>query len=229
MAATFAVLAVLGGVVVSGSERCVHGCQVLAAPRDLAEAQTPAVPASTPAMLSVMPAPAADKVNPSSPVVVSATAGTLTDVTMTNDSGKVVPGVLTPDHTAWKPTGPLGYGRTYTMKVLARGPAGMPSRQESSFTTVSPSKQTQVYFETTDGGLLQDGATYGVGAVVVAHFDEDIDDKANAERHLGHHEPAGGRIVVLDRRSDRALAAAEVLRAGHHRDGGRQRLWHPAR
>ena len=200
MAATFAVLAVLGGVVVSGSERCVHGCQVIAAPRDLAEAQPPAVPASTPAVLSVMPAAAATKVNPSSPVMVSATAGTITDVTMKNDNGKVVPGVLTPDHTTWKPTNQLGYGRTYTMTVLARGPGGMPSRQESSFTTVSPSNQTQVYFETTDGGLLQDGATYGVGMVVVAHFDEDIDNKANAERHLSvtTNPPVAGSWYWVD-------------------------------
>jgi lipoprotein-anchoring transpeptidase ErfK/SrfK len=185
LAASFAVLAVLGGVVVSGSERCVHGCQVLAAPKNLVEAaQTAAVPSSAPAELSVVPAPAADKVNPASPVMVTATTGTITDVTMTNDGGKVIPGVLTPDHTTWKPTIQLGYGRAYTLTVLAKGPNGMPSRQESSFTTVSPSNQTEVYFETTDGGLLQDGATYGVGEVVVAHFDEAIDNKANAERHL---------------------------------------------
>ncbi|TQR85411.1 L,D-transpeptidase family protein [Mycobacterium hodleri] len=116
--------------------------------------------------------------------MVTATTGTITDVTMTNDGGKVIPGVLTPDHTTWKPTIQLGYGRAYTMSVSARGPNGMPSRQETTFHTVSPSNQTQVYFETTDGGLLQDGATYGVGEVVVAHFDEAIDNKANAERHL---------------------------------------------
>ena len=185
LAASFAVLAVLGGVVVSGSERCVHGCQVLAAPKNLVEAAQPAaVPTSAPAELSVVPAAAADKVNPASPVMVTATTGTITDVTMTNDGGKVIPGVLTPDHTTWKPTSQLGYGRAYTLTVLAKGPDGMPSRQESSFTTVSPSNQTEVYFETTDGGLLQDGATYGVGEVVVAHFDEAIDNKANAERHL---------------------------------------------
>ena len=41
-----------------------------------------------------------------------------------------------------------------------------------------------MYLDTTGGGLLQDGATYGVGMVVVARFDEPIDDKANAEHHL---------------------------------------------
>lgn len=155
-----------------------------AASRSLPEAQPVVVPASTPAALTITPRPAADDVNPAGLVMVTATSGTITDVTMTNDGGKQIPGVLTPDRTAWKPTIQLGYGRTYKMTVEARGANGMPSRQASSFTTVSPSNQTQVYLDTTGGGMLQSGATYGVGTVVVAHFDESIDDKANAERHL---------------------------------------------
>jgi lipoprotein-anchoring transpeptidase ErfK/SrfK len=103
---------------------------------------------------------------------------------MRSDSGKIIPGVLTPDATVWKPTTQLGYGRTYTMSITARGPNGMPTRETSSFSTLTPGNQTEVYLETTAGGLLQDGATYGVGMVVVAKFDEPIDNKANAERHL---------------------------------------------
>ena len=184
LAGVLAVLAVLGGVVVSSSQRCPDNCQVVAAPRDLSEAAVPAVPSSAPAALSVMPAPGTEDVNPAGPVLVTATSGTITDVTMVNDAGKEIPGVLTPDATVWKPTTQLGYGRTYTMTVLAHGPGGMPSRQTASFTTVSPSDQTDVYLDTTGGVLLQDGATYGVGMVVVARFDEPIDNKANAERHL---------------------------------------------
>jgi lipoprotein-anchoring transpeptidase ErfK/SrfK len=145
-------------------------------------ASKPAAP--EPSVLSVMPLPGSDDVSPAGPVLVTATTGAITDVTMRNAAGKTIPGVLTPDNKAWKPTESLGYGRTYTMTIAARGPGGMPSRQTSSFTTLTPSNQTEVYFETTAGGLLQDGATYGVGAVVVAKFDEPIDNKANAERRL---------------------------------------------
>ena len=183
LASVFAVLAVLGGVVVSSSQSCSRDCTPMAAPRDMSNTR-PAVPPSTPAVLAVMPAPAAEEINPARPIAVTAISGTITNVTMTNDSGKVISGVLTPDHTVWKPTAQLGYGRTYTMTILAKGPSGMPSRQASSFTTVDPSNQTEVYLENTGGGLLQDGGTYGVGAVVVAHFDESITDKATAERHL---------------------------------------------
>jgi lipoprotein-anchoring transpeptidase ErfK/SrfK len=137
-----------------------------------------------PAALSVVPAAGATKVSPSSQVLVTANSGTLDAVQLVNDSGKAIAGVLTPDAKAWKPTSQLGYGRTYTLTVSARGPGGMPSRQTSSFTTLSPDNQTELYFETTAGGLMQDGATYGVGMVVVAKFDEPITDKAAAEKHL---------------------------------------------
>jgi Bacterial Ig domain len=103
---------------------------------------------------------------------------------MRNDGSRTIPGVLTPDNKAWKPTKPLGYGRSYTMTIAARGPGGMPSRQTSSFTTVTPDYQTEVYLDTVGGAPMQDGGTYSVGAVVVARFDEPVDNKANAERHL---------------------------------------------
>jgi lipoprotein-anchoring transpeptidase ErfK/SrfK len=137
-----------------------------------------------PAVLSVVPPAGAADVSPSSQVLVTANSGTLDAVQLVNDSGKAIAGVLTPDAKAWKPTSQLGYGRTYTLTVSARGPGGMPSRQTSSFTTLSPDNQTELYFETTAGGLMQDGATYGVGMVVVAKFDEPITDKAAAEKHL---------------------------------------------
>ncbi|HEY6576266.1 MAG TPA: hypothetical protein VI029_15345, partial [Mycobacterium sp.] len=74
------------------SRQCPGTCQVVAAPRGLAEPVPPPVPTSTPAALSITPPPAADGVNPAGPVLVTATSGTITDVTMTNDSGKVIPG-----------------------------------------------------------------------------------------------------------------------------------------
>jgi len=182
LALVLAVLAVLGGVVVTSQpDGCTQNCQTLAASRDLAVAK----PSPTePADLQITPLPGAEDVNPQGKVMVTAQTGVLTSVTMVNDAGKDIPGVLTPDGRAWKPTVPLGYNRTYTMTIATRGPGGMPTRQTSSFTTVAPSDQAAVYFNTTGGNLLQNGATYGVGMVIVAHFDEPITDKASAERHL---------------------------------------------
>jgi lipoprotein-anchoring transpeptidase ErfK/SrfK len=177
-----AVVAVFGGVVLSTTPDCGDHCQTLtAAPvPQVAPRPSPIVPAA----LAILPPAGATDVTPTGRVLVTANSGTLDTVELVNDAGKAIPGVLTPDAKTWKPTSQLGYGRTYTLTIAARGPGGMPSRQTSSFSTLTPSNQTEVYLETTAGGLLQDGATYGVGAVVVAKFDEPIANKANAERHL---------------------------------------------
>ena len=194
-----AVLAVLGELS-SSAPHCPDTYPVVAAPRHVGI--RPAVP--KPAVLSVAPLPGSDHISPAGPVLVTATTGTITDVTMRNDAGKMIPGVLTPDNKRMKPTGPLGYGRTYTMTIAAHGPGGMPSRQTSSFTTVSPDYQAEVYRDTVGGTPIQEGGTYGVGTVV-ARFDEPVDNKANAERHLVV-TTTGTWVVVLARRPDRALA-----------------------
>ena len=136
------------------------------------------------AQVTITPDANAHDVDPVTHVVVKANAGTLTDVRMVNDGGKQVEGVMTPDNTVWKPTIALRYGRTYTLKVSSRGPNGVDSIQVSSFSTLRPSNQTKVSFTTTSEGALRDGGTYGVGAVLVAHFDEQIADRAAAEKQL---------------------------------------------
>jgi lipoprotein-anchoring transpeptidase ErfK/SrfK len=137
-----------------------------------------------PARITVEPGADAQDVDPLAEVMVKADAGTLTDVQMVNEAGKSIQGIMTPDNTAWKPTVPLGYGRTYTLTIASRGPNGVASKQVSSFATLRPSNQTKVSFTTTSEATLHDGGTYGVGTVVVAHFDEKITDRAAAERRL---------------------------------------------
>ena len=177
-----AIIAVLGGVVLTTLPDCGDHCQrMTAAPlQQAAPRPSPIVPAA----LSIQPPAGATDVNPGDRIMVTANSGTLDSVQLVNDADKPIPGVLTPDAKTWKPTTQLGYGRTYTLKIAARGPGGMPTRQTSSFTTLTPSNQTEVYLNTVSGASLQDGATYGVGTVIVAHFDEPIADKAAAEKHL---------------------------------------------
>ncbi|ORB82664.1 hypothetical protein B1987_00955 [Mycobacterium kansasii] len=141
-------------------------------------------PASEPARVTITPGSRARDVDPIAHVVVKADAGTLTEVRMVNDAGKPVPGVMTPDNTVWKPTVPLGYGRTYTLTVSSRGSNGIAAQHMSSFSTLRPSNQTKVALTTTSGAALHEGGSYGVGTVIVAHFDEQIADRAAAERRL---------------------------------------------
>lgn len=137
-----------------------------------------------PARINIIPASGTHDVDPVTPVLVKADGGTLVGVHMVNESGKAIDGVMTPDNTVWKPTVPLGYGRTYTLTVTSRGSNGVDNTQVSSFSTLKPSNQTKVSFTTTSEAALHDGGTYGVGMVVVAHFDEQIADRAAAERQL---------------------------------------------
>ena len=103
---------------------------------------------------------------------------------MVNDEGREIPGILTPDRTSWKPGEPLGFGKTYTLIATGRDPRGGERRAESSFTTLAPSNQTALSFTTTGGNALADEGTYGIGMVIVAHFDEPIGDRAAAEKRL---------------------------------------------
>lgn len=136
------------------------------------------------APITITPAQGSDKVDPSAPVEVSTASGVLTSVSLTNEDGKAIEGTLTPDKTAWKPNEQLGYGRTYTLKVEGMDVTGVTGPVTSTFSTITPRNQTKVYLNTTGGQSLADGGTYGVGTVVVAHFDEDIPDRATAQKHL---------------------------------------------
>lgn len=180
LAAVLVVLAVLGGVVATSQPDCTDECEVVTTAVQQVAQPSPIEPAA----LQINPGPGAEDVDPLTRVLVNAKTGTLSSVTMVNDADKTITGVMTPDNKTWKPTSQLGYGRTYTMTIAGRGPGGMPTRQTSSFTTLTPSNQTAVSLNNTAGYLLRDGGTYGVGMVIVAHFDEPIADKANAERRL---------------------------------------------
>ena len=174
LAGALVVTGVLGAVVVGWGLRCQSGCPPLA---DAAVLRAPA-------QVVFRPASNARGVKPVEPVSVTATSGTLIGVHMANDAGKPLAGVLTPDHVVWHPVEPLGFGRTYTLTVSSRGTGGVRATQVSVFATLVPPNQTQVSFTSPAEAPLQDGASYGVGTVVVAHFDEPVKDRGAAERRL---------------------------------------------
>jgi lipoprotein-anchoring transpeptidase ErfK/SrfK len=167
----------------SSAARCAHRCDRSTAVQPSASKPAASAP-QIPAFITVTPPPRVHDVAPTARVLVRASAGTLTDVQMVNENGKAIAGIMTPDHAVWKPAVPLGYGRTYTLTVHSRGLSGMPAAQTSTFSTLTPSDQTAVDLTTTSGASLTEGATYGVGTVIVAHFDERIGDRAAAERRL---------------------------------------------
>lgn len=129
---------------------------------------TPA-PQVTPATLDVSPADQASGVLPTSPVVVRASSGTLTQVRATDDHGKVLKGTLRADGT-WHSSGRLTPSSRYTLSMTAKGSDGSPSTSTSTFTTLTP-KVTATY------GILNAGATVGIGMPVSIQFDSPVSSK----------------------------------------------------
>ncbi|MET8875524.1 Ig-like domain-containing protein [Nocardia sp. NPDC004604] len=168
-----------------------------------AEPEAPTTQAGPPPPPIVITPNGGKGVDPLAPVVVTANDGMLTSVTLTNEAGRAVEGIYTPDKTAWKPTEPLGYGHTYTISAESLTITGRVGPTTSTFSTLAPNNQTKVYLTTTGGTPLADGGTFGVGTVVVAHFDEDVPEKAVAEKRLSvtTNPPVEGSWYWLDKRN----------------------------
>ncbi len=122
--AVLVVLGLVGAVQMASLSRCQNGnC-----PRSGSASKD-----SGAAHMTLTPGAGAHDVDPVAQVMVKADAGKLTDVRMVNEGGKSVEPVMTPDNTAWKPTVPLGYGRTYTLTVTGHGPTALrPHRSRRS-------------------------------------------------------------------------------------------------
>lgn len=181
--ASLVVVMLLLGVLVSdvaGLPGCQQECKTAMAS---AQAQLPPPPPEPP-VVGVAPSNGAQDISPASRVAATVLDGTITGVSMVDDYGKAVEGIVSPDKRSWQATQPLRYGRTYAMKVASQGTGGVPLVRTSTFETASPEYLTQVYLETPGGLPIHDDIKYGVGTIVAARFDEPITDKAAAERRL---------------------------------------------
>jgi lipoprotein-anchoring transpeptidase ErfK/SrfK len=130
------------------------------------------------AKITLNPASGAADVSPSSPVTVTVADGTITQLTLTNPTGKQVAGALSPDATTWTVSEPLGYSKTYTWAGTAKGADGKSTPISGSFTTVTPAR-------TVDASLnVGDGKTYGIAMPIVITFNKDVTDKASVQKML---------------------------------------------
>ncbi|MFE2995365.1 Ig-like domain-containing protein [Nocardia sp. NPDC059246] len=136
--------------------------------------------ASRPAAIVFPPVAAGRELSPRQLGRVGVLNGTLTSVSWIDETGRPLPGTLSVDRLAWISSEPLGYGHTYTASVVANGETGDVDTT-AVFTTVRPDTLTSVSFRSNNLLDIQDGETYGIGLVLVAHFDEAV-DRAAAER-----------------------------------------------
>lgn len=111
------------------------------------------------------------------PVTLGAEGGVLGSVTMVNENGVVVDGRLSPDGLTWSTTEQLGYNRRYTINAKSLGLGGVTTRQ-LTFQTHSPQNLAMPYV------MPRDGEVVGVGQPVAVRFDENIADRAAAEKAI---------------------------------------------
>ncbi|WP_197040154.1 Ig-like domain-containing protein [Mycobacterium sp. URHB0044] len=133
-----------------------------------------------------------------SPVTVTAVGGVLGTVSLVGEDGTPVAGRLSPDGLTWATTDPLGYNEQYTLTAEALGLGGI-ARSDMTFQTRSPENLTMAYV------LPNEGEVVGIGQPVAIRFDENIPDRAAAEKAIKvtTNPPVEGAFYWLSNREVR--------------------------
>ena len=139
--------------------------------------QPSATQQAAPAALKVTPAKNAASVSPGDPVVVTASGGTLTGVTVAAPSGEVG-GALDAGRTTWTSKENLAFGTRYTITAEAQNAAGAKTSTTTSFTTVKAGKQVFPAVSPLRG------TTVGVGMPIRVYFDAPVTDRKTAIAHM---------------------------------------------
>src|ERR1700744_2246364 len=132
------------------------------------------------------------------PVTMSVADGVLASVTMVNENGRSMRGPPSPDGLRWSTTEQLGYNRRYTLNVKALGLGGAANRQ-MAFQTSSPAHLTMPYVNPGDGEVV------GIGEPVAIQFDENITNRAAAQKaiNITSNPPVEGAFYWLNNREVR--------------------------
>ena len=128
-------------------------------------------------VVTITPADGASGADPSKGITVSASGGTLKNVSVRTSSDPVT-GTYSGGGTSWHSTWALDVSQSYTVSVTAATAAGVTTTKTSTFRTLTPSSTFTT--EIIEG---QD-QTYGVGMPIILYFSQHITNKAAVERSL---------------------------------------------
>jgi lipoprotein-anchoring transpeptidase ErfK/SrfK len=113
---------------------------------------------------------------PDQPIVVSATAGTLGEVSVASQGGATVPGSISEDGLRWASSGVLLPGTTYEVRVTMHGSsAAQPVTSTMAITTVPSAAEFRARISP------RDGATVGVGMPILVTFTAPVEQGRRVE------------------------------------------------
>jgi lipoprotein-anchoring transpeptidase ErfK/SrfK len=124
--------------------------------------------------VTITPADAAAKVRLDKAITVTVAQGTLSTVTVTSNSGKVLKGSLSDDQLTWTSNDKLAPGTTYKVSVDAAAKDGKTAITSSSFKTLTPKSTATASIQPGDGW------TVGVGMPVIVNFSTSVSTKNRA-------------------------------------------------
>ena len=143
----------------------------------------PTTPQVPDASFSFTPAASTSNVNPTAPIVVKATTGTLTSVTVTNTTkGTHVTGDLSADKLTWTSNIHMGYGSTYSIAAVGRNSAGKQTTQNATISTLAPAGTAYANVVPAPGVVA--GTGIGVGQPAVFQFTKPVTNKQAAQAAL---------------------------------------------
>jgi lipoprotein-anchoring transpeptidase ErfK/SrfK len=165
-------------VLAAGITYVVATSPVTAAGHPVAE-QSASIP-TPPAVVTVAPADGAAKVAPDTQVRITASGGTLTQVTVASGNSAVT-GQYAPGSTSWSTGWGLKPATSYTVTVVARNSKGVATTEVTHFSTRGADRILQIS-DITPGS----GETVGVGMPIIVDFNYDVahSDRAAVERAL---------------------------------------------
>ena len=130
------------------------------------------------AKIDVTPASASLDVPVDQPVTVTAAAGKLTAVTLTDQKDRTVAGAMSADGASWTSTDPLRIADHYRLVAAAVDSDGVTAERSAFFATVAPRK----VLETSISPL--GGQSVGVGMPIIVRFNTTVRDRAAVEAAL---------------------------------------------
>lgn len=214
------VVAVLAAGTTVALSPVAHG-EIPVRPGGSAQSSEPLLPVLpvVSAQAETQPPDGATNINPTAPVGVTVSTGTLDTVTLTNPQGRAVQGRFSPDRKSWTTIEPLGYAKTYTWSGTATGIDRQPRPITGSFHTLAPERVVRGQLN------VADNATYGIGMPIGLRFSSPVVNKAAVQRALTVHTsvPTEGSWAWLDD-STVHLAPEDLLRSGHPHQRHREDL-----